>query len=283
LPLRPFAHCCQQGEVAVNKITTMFRDDGYSGNERKHYSWLKLFYQDTAYFFYPNVALQVIIDPEAPDVKEELITKTEFLEPLDMQWCPSNFFANSSVDLCVIQKSNYLPLVAFELDGRSHDEGGQAKRDHLKDLIFNKAGIVFRRLSVRGKTEEQKRAQFKEAISSAKRESARSIEGAGNLQGKRSILDGDSIREHFDKLNHMFARDEYAVFPNVALRSIFAQSQIATLPTPEKRLCNTGLVDFCVAGVESLRPKVAFSLSPDELKSKVFNSFGLPLLHLRSR
>jgi Protein of unknown function (DUF2726) len=267
----------------VNKITTMFRDDGYSGNERKHYSWLKSCFPETNCFVYPNVALQVIINPDAPDVKRELITTTEFLEPLDMMWCPSNFFANSSVDLCVIKKSDYLPLIAFELDNRSHDEGSQAKRDELKDLIFKKAGIVFRRLSVRGKTEEQKKDQFKEATSSAKKECTRSIEGTEDLQGKRSILDGDGIRETFDKLNDMFAGDEYAVFPNVALRSIFAQDQIASLPTPEKRLCNTSLVDFCIVGVESLRPIVAFSLRADKLQSKVFNSFGLPLLHLRNR
>jgi len=38
---------------------------------------------------------------------------------------------------------------------------------------------------------------------------------------------------------------------------------------------------FCIVGAVDLRPIVAFSVSRDELKSKVFNSFGLPLLNLR--
>jgi hypothetical protein len=105
----------------MSKIISLFKDDGLSGNERKHHAWLtSIYFKEPEYIVYPNVALHVIINSDSPAVKKELSPDATFIDSLDRQWCPQNFFDTSSVDLCVINKGNYLPLVAFEVDGRSH-------------------------------------------------------------------------------------------------------------------------------------------------------------------
>jgi hypothetical protein len=110
----------------------------------------------------------------------------------------------------------------------------------------------------------------------------RSDETPQDVSGRRSILH-EIDREYFDLLNRMFYRDECIVFPNVALQSIFAYEQIKHLETWEERnLYAKGIVDFCVFGAVDFRPKVAFNINKDELQSRVFDFFGLPLLHLRS-
>jgi hypothetical protein len=42
------------------------------------------------------------------------------------------------------------------------------------------------------------------------------------------------------------------------------------------------LVDFCVLGAKNFRPVVAFIFSEDELRQRVFDFFGLPLLDIRA-
>ena len=98
----------------------------------------------------------------------------------------------------------------------------------------------------------------------------------------RSILFGTDIREYFDLLCRIFREDDCLVFPNMALQSIFHHEHVQRLTYDERNLCQTGLVDFFMVGAEDLRPRVAFSIGRNELRSKIFNSFGLPLLHLRS-
>jgi hypothetical protein len=260
----------------MDKTTSLFKDDDSSGFEREHYSWVKTSYQEPQYLVYPNVALQVIINPDAQDVKEELGTEPKWLSKL-------NFFYTSSVDLCVIRRSDYLPFVAFEVDGESHDKPRQQERDRFKNLLFEKAGIPLRRLPVnKEQSETEKREQLEGAIDSLRSEPERFLDAERYRQSRRSILFGTHIRKYFDLLNGMFYGGGCAVFPNLALQSIFPSKQTKQLtPHAPRNLCATGLVDFCVVGVPDFRPLVAFSVNEDELKSKVFNHFGLPLLHFR--
>ena len=52
----------------MSGITSLFRDDAYSGSERKHYDWLRKYYfPETDFIVYPNVALGVIIDPDSAE------------------------------------------------------------------------------------------------------------------------------------------------------------------------------------------------------------------------
>lgn len=263
----------------MSGITSLFRDDAYSGSERKHYDWLrKHYFPETDFIVYPNVALSVIIDPDSAQVKQELSSQSTFLETLDMQWCTQNFFANSSVDLCVIAKSDYMPLVAFEIDGPSHLTEAQRKKDALKDLIFEKAGIPLLRLEVSDQLESEKRRSLARALSSLSRKHEHTADAPINAVAKRSILFGTDIREYFDLLCRIFDEDDCLVFPNVALQSIFHHEHVRRLTEyHERNLCQTGLVDFCIVGAQDLRPRVAFSIGRNELRSKIFNSFGLPL------
>jgi hypothetical protein len=203
---------------------------------------------------YPNVALQVIINPLVP--------------------IPSLHRAHLS---------DYLPFVAFEVDGESHNEPRQKEKDDFKNLLFEKAGIPLRRLPVkRQQSEEHRKNQLAEAIESLSGELERLLEAGNHLKNMRSILFGAHIRQYFDLLNRMFHGRGCAVLPNLALQSIFPSSQIGLLtPYDARNLCRKGLVDFCVFGVPDFRPLVAFSVNEDELQSRVFNHFGLPLLHLR--
>lgn len=262
----------------MEKMTSLFKDDNSSGFEREHYSWVKTKYREPQYLVYPNVALQVILNPDAPDVKEELDS-----EPEPMWQGKENFFYTSSVDLCVIRRSDYLPFVAFEVDGPSHDEPRQKERDKFKDLLLKKAGIPLRRLPVNIKQSETKRKdQLERAIDSLGGEPERALEAERYRQNRRSILFGTHIREYFDLLNRMYIGDCCAVFPNLALQSIFPSKETKQLtPHAPRNLCATGLVDFCVVGLPDFRPFIAFDVEENELKSRVFKHFGLPLVHFR--
>jgi hypothetical protein len=267
----------------MDRLTSLFRDDDKSGNERKHYSWLKTYFPESAYIIYPNVALQLIIDSNCPAVNKELSPDVEPLPVLDTHWCTQNFFDNSSVDLCVIKKSDHLPLVAFEIDGASHRDALQKKRDEFKDLLFNRAALPFVRLLVNeNQLDSEKQRQLARAVRGISRRYETEFTEERNAPGTRSILSGTDIAKYFDLLNSMFCADECLVFPNVALQSIFHDEHISRLTEySERNYCRTRLVDFCIVGAEDLRPKVAFSVGQDELKQRIFAAFGLPLLPLR--
>ena|SRR2546421_10262287 len=125
----------------MRRVTSIFKDDDSSGNERVHYSWLAHYFPASQYIVYPNAALKVIIDAEYAAVKEELHEETRWIESLQIQWSPRNFFETGSVDLCVIRKSDYLPCVAFEIDGGSHFRLGRKEQDQLKTCFLQRPGF----------------------------------------------------------------------------------------------------------------------------------------------
>lgn len=267
----------------MSKITSLFKDDEFSRNERIHYSWLRRdYFPEPEYIVYPNAALQVIIDSEFCPIKEELVGETKWIDSLQIQWSPRNFFYNSSVDLCVIRTSDYLPFAAIEIDGESHTELGRKEQDELKGLLFAKAGIPLIRLRVyREQPETLKRKHLAEAVSRLNRQYTSFVDPAKEIQGRRKVLSSAQQTEYFELLNRAFPGDEYVVLPNVALQSIFA-NKTRLADYRERDFRQRGLVDFCVFGARDLRPKIAFSLSKDELRERVFDFFGLPLLDLNS-
>ncbi|HMG72791.1 MAG TPA: DUF2726 domain-containing protein [Pyrinomonadaceae bacterium] len=260
-------------------LTSLFKDDEGAGNERIHYSWLRADFPESEYIVYPNVALQVIIDSEYPAVKEELYEGTEWIEAWDIQWSPWNFFQNSSVDLCVIRKSDYLAQVAFEIDGGSHSSIGRRKKDELKTLLFNRAGIPLVRLRVyRDQSDTSKWLNLEEEIERLSGGPQGVAELLIDTRG-RKVICADNVKEYFELLNRVFSPDEYVVLPNVALQSIFT-SEVRMAEYSDRDCRQRGLVDFCVFGKEDLCPVIAFTVSEDWVRQRVFRFFGLPLLDL---
>jgi hypothetical protein len=79
----------------------------------------------------------------------------------------------------------------------------------------------------------------------------------------------------------MLPPDQYIVFPNMALQSILgAEAKTQFEGRPEKQSVMTSLVDFCLASASDVRPLIAFNINRDEIKEKVLQHFGLPLLYL---
>lgn len=61
-----------------------------------------------------------------------------------------DYFLRARVDFCITSTSNYLPLVAFEVDSRFHDTEKQMVRDERKDTIFALGGLELIRLRFQG-------------------------------------------------------------------------------------------------------------------------------------
>jgi hypothetical protein len=210
-------------EQRQQRTTSLFRDNESGRTERLHYNWIQEeYFLESDYIVYPNVALQVIIDSEYPAVKQELPeVPPVFIDSLDIQWDQRNFFRNSSVDVCVFDKSDYLAHVAFEIDGPSHKRPARIKQDELKDLLFAKAGIPLLRLEVdECQTESEKRTNLEESIARLYRGWQDFAEPLTDIGGRR-VLCSEKGREYFRVLKEAFPRDEYVVLPNVALQSIF--------------------------------------------------------------
>ena len=53
---------------------------------------------------------------------------------------------SAHVDFMLFRHIDNSPLAAFELDEAQNDRGRQAQRDRMKDGIFDKIGLPFRRI-----------------------------------------------------------------------------------------------------------------------------------------
>jgi len=287
-------------------MISLFKDDCLSGNERKYYNWLTERFPQSDYLVYPNIALQAIFKLE---LKEDLKPGWPSHESLDEQ----NFVDTSSVDLCVIDRKDHQPLFAIEIDGKTHEkarqvnrdgpqvkrddlqlrDGLRVKRDDLKDHIFNLAGLPLRRIATcplpprqnrlpfrksDGNQSDSDKGQLTEAIRQLNDEYERN-QRMQNLPKTKSLLLG--IKDYDDLLNEMLPSDQYIVFPNMALQSIFGAEAKSELGTgPEGRSLMTSLLDFCLASASDVRPLIAFNINRDEIKERVLEHFGLPLLYL---
>ncbi|MBS9522408.1 DUF2726 domain-containing protein [Litoribacter alkaliphilus] len=79
----------------------------------------------------PNTSLSSIIDSK--------ITKL-----LDKKTC--DFFFRSTLDLCIVDVTDFKPRFFIELDSSWHDIHEQLEKDKMKDEIFRKAGMTLHRL-----------------------------------------------------------------------------------------------------------------------------------------
>jgi tetratricopeptide (TPR) repeat protein len=89
---------------------------------------------------FPNMALQTVFQYAR---MKELLEKDVF-----------SFFLNSQVDVCITSTANYLPLIAFEVDSRFHDDEDQKGRDAKKDKVFALGGVSLVRLRGYGRPTE---------------------------------------------------------------------------------------------------------------------------------
>jgi very-short-patch-repair endonuclease len=262
--------------MPTHGVKCLFGDDEDAANERLHYGWLKRFYFPSSDFLiYPNLALQILIDANRPEVQNELAARSGPINLPNTPWDPQNFLITSCVDLCVIQKTDYVPLLVVEIDGESHKTPLQRLRDGLKDSLLNLVGLPLIRLPVEtDQTEQDKQTQLSTALAPFKQRPSR--------KSTRDVFLNSEIARHYRLLSQLFSDDDVLMLPNVALTSIFRDDHVRRLSLhAERNLCRTGLVDFLFVGTEDLRPIVALSLGRDELKQQMFAAFRLPLLHLR--
>jgi len=269
----------------MDMLTSLFKDEKSSGNERLHYSWLRDDFPESEYIVYPNVALQVIIDSEYPGVNQELDDGKAWVQDPDYDgpppWSTRNFFEGSSVDLCVIRKSNYLAQIAVEIDGPCHANVERRKRDEFKTLLFDRAGIPLVRLKLYGddaETEEaSKWVSLEAGIERFNVGPHGGVESPIDIRGRKAIC-AENLREYFELLNRVFSADEYVVFPNVALQSIFTD-KVQLKYSEDKDRRQRGLVDFCVFDANDLLPLIAFRVTGGGVW-RLCEVFGLPLVDL---
>lgn len=101
---------------------------------------------------FPNMSLQSIF---TYDRMKDILEK-----PDDFR-----YYLMSHVDFCITSTSNYLPIIAFELDSRFHDSSDQLERDDKKDRIFQLGGVPLLRLRALGRpTEQVMRQQIIESV-----------------------------------------------------------------------------------------------------------------------
>jgi hypothetical protein len=114
----------------------------------------------------------------------------------------------------------------------------RAKRDDLKDHIFNLAGLPLRRIATcdglsprqnrlpfrksDGNQSDSDKGQLTEAIRQLNDEYERN-QRVQNLPKTKNLLFG--IKDYYDLLNEMLPPDQYIVFPNMALQSIWRLRQ----------------------------------------------------------
>lgn len=123
---------------------------------------------------FPNSSLQSIMSYEK---LKPLIPDDEF-----------GYYLRASVDLVVVNSTNYLPMLAFEIDSPWHDTDKQQERDEKKDRIFAAAGIPFMRLRPVGSPSEATiRAQVAEHLDELVRTLRTDLPGYDQT---RSFLEG---------------------------------------------------------------------------------------------
>lgn len=264
--------------IIMSKTVALFKDDALSGNERKHYFYLKEHFPVPEHFIYPNMALQAIL---SSDIRSDLKPEVEFIESLDLMFGERDFFDTSSVDFCILSTKDYFPIAAFEIDGETHLRKAQVKKDEFKNSLFEKANLPLKRLKVRrDQSENEKRQQLFRSVEEVKGMLQLPKAGTRSNPHLRNILNGD-MKDYYERLSAVFKGSEYIIFPQMAMQSIFDDTSIKSLSEyAQKKICRTSLVDFCIISTPEFKPVVAFGIGSDDLKRNIFDQFGVPLLNL---
>jgi hypothetical protein len=266
--------------MATITITSLFRDDRFTGNERLHYDFLRPVLPDNHFFVYPNIALQVLVNKDSPAVQKELQNHATLLDdPPGIGWDTRNFLLMSSVDLCIITKPDYMPVAVFEIDGKSHQLPHQQLCDALKDRLLRIVGFEPARIRVdRDQFTDEKRRQLSRTV--------RTLSNTTRPHSNkliRGILLTEEIARHFGLLNAALNPRQALVFPNLAIQSIFDKDEAKKLFKHDSRMRNfylTALVHLCVVEPMSLRPICAVTIKKNDLQTRLFEQLNFPLLDL---
>lgn len=100
-----------------------------SPQEQELYLSAKSYFTDE--IILPNIALSSIID-------------SKIFQLLDKE--SIKFFLQSTLDLCIVDHINLVPIFFIELDSSWHDSVNQNNKDNMKNMIFEKAGLKLHRL-----------------------------------------------------------------------------------------------------------------------------------------
>ncbi|SMB91884.1 DUF2726 domain-containing protein [Deinococcus hopiensis] len=105
----------------------------FSRDEKAFFGTLEGVLRDTPYRVFPNVRLDDLFEVQKAAPKGT-----------------RNRIQNKHVDFLLVDaRDAYRPVLAIELDGRSHERVRQQHRDAVKDVAFKSAGLKLLRLSSR--------------------------------------------------------------------------------------------------------------------------------------
>ena len=262
----------------MNKNIRCIFSGSHSGrDEREYYDLLEDYFPREHFTVYPNVMLHTILGTPPDDAfnREDDPSQRNLL-----RFC--------SIDLCVVSNEDFYPICAIEVDGESHENEDQRRRDENKDRLLVAAGLPIHRVRTYEKnvsttvrfhrlTKKEKRCELERALNGKHL----SITPKEHL---KPLLADLGMLECFDMLNEILHGSNYALFPKVGLQFIFSQPARDSLPEAlQRECCLNSTVDFCVVSATSL-PLVAFDINKyDRVKAEVFRHFGFPLLQLPER
>lgn len=104
----------------------------FSRSELAFFSTLTAVLEGTPYTVFPNVRLNDL-----------------FTIGGDEKRSTYNRLRDKHVDFLIVSRGGFVPTLALELDGASHENEVQQKRDQVKDLVFRSAGLTLLRLDAR--------------------------------------------------------------------------------------------------------------------------------------
>ncbi len=104
----------------------------FSRSELAFFGTLTAVLEGTPYTVFPNVRLNDL-----------------FTIGGDEKRSTYNRLRDKHVDFLIVSRDGFVPTLALELDGASHENEVQQKRDQVKDTVFRSAGLTLLRLDAR--------------------------------------------------------------------------------------------------------------------------------------
>ncbi|WP_407568670.1 DUF2726 domain-containing protein [Deinococcus altitudinis] len=104
----------------------------FSRSERVFFGDLTAVLEGTPYTAFPNVRLNDLFTIGGEDQRSTY-----------------NRLRDKHVDFLIVSRDGFVPTLAIELDGASHESEVQKKRDRVKDLVFRSAGLTLLRVDAR--------------------------------------------------------------------------------------------------------------------------------------
>lgn len=121
------------GQTVPESLLLELKRYFFSRDENAFFGTLEKVLAGTPYRVFPNVRLDDLFDVQKGAPKGT-----------------RNRIQNKHVDFLIVDaRDAYRPVLAIELDGRSHESGKQQYRDAVKDVAFKSAGLKLIRLTSR--------------------------------------------------------------------------------------------------------------------------------------